>query len=67
MPPKYPRTEAQKKADKKYHQTAMRAVKFEFHRTSDADILEKLDSVPVKAQYIRELIRADIAKQKKDS
>lgn len=64
MPPKYPRSEAKKRADKKYHQKAMKQIKFEFHRTSDADILEKLDSVPVKAQYIRDLIRADIAKQK---
>ena len=29
--------------------------------TTEADIIEKLDSVPNKAGYIKQLIRADIA------
>jgi hypothetical protein len=33
---------------------------FRFMLKSDADILEKLDSVPNKAGYIKELIRRDI-------
>lgn len=32
----------------------------------DDDILEKLDSVPSKAGYIKSLIRADISKEKSD-
>lgn len=33
---------------------------------TEADIIEKLESVPNKAGYIKSLIRADIAKDKKD-
>jgi len=35
-----------------------------FHKTIDADVLDKLDSVSSKQGYIKELIRADIAKKK---
>lgn len=34
-------------------------------RPQDDDILQKLDSVPSKAGYIKSLIRADILKEKK--
>ena len=32
---------------------------------SDADVIEKLESVPNKVDYIRQLIRQDIAESKK--
>lgn len=34
-------------------------------RKSDAEIIEKMDSVPNKAGYIKELIRRDIERDKK--
>lgn len=37
-------------------------VTMKLNRNTDADILEKLSSVPSKQGYIKELIRADIAK-----
>lgn len=48
----------------RYNRTHTRMVSFRFGKTTDADILEKLDSVPNKAGYIKALIRADIAKTK---
>ena len=57
-------TEAKKAADLKYHKTALRQIKFNFNKKIDADILEKLDSVENKQGYIKDLIRADIAKSK---
>lgn len=33
-----------------------------FYNATDADVIEKLKSVPNKADYIRQLIRADINK-----
>ena len=49
-------------AQKKYHAENIRQIKFELNQKTDADILEKLDSVPNKQGYIKALIRADIAK-----
>lgn len=37
-------------------------VTMKLNKNTDADILEKLSSVPSKQGYIKELIRADIAK-----
>ena len=39
-----------------------RMVAFKFNRRTDADILDKLDSLPNKQGYVKALIRADIAK-----
>lgn len=57
-------SEANLRAIKKYQDKNIRQIKMNFHRTLDADVLDKLDSVPSKQGYIKELIRADIAKQK---
>ena len=38
--------------------------KFNFHKTNDADIIEKLQSVPNRLGYIKALIRADIEKNR---
>lgn len=45
---------------KRYDDTHTRQVKFKFNIITDADILEKLDSVPNKQAYIKELIRRNI-------
>jgi hypothetical protein len=57
-------TEAQIKAQKKYDAENTRQVHLKLNRRTDVDVLEKLDSVPSKQGYIKELIRADIARGK---
>lgn len=52
------------KASLKYHQKAIMQFKLGLNKSTDADIIEKLDSVENKQGYIKELIRADIAKNK---
>ena len=45
-----------------YNATHIKQIKFNFSMQYDADILEKLDSVGNKQGYIKDLIRADIAR-----
>lgn len=60
-----PRTEAQKRADKKYKARTTQRLGIDFHIYNDADILDKLDEQISKAGYIKDLIRADIKKGEK--
>ena len=53
-------TEAQKRAREKYEAKAAVQVKMKLNRFTDADILEKLNSVPNKQGYIKQLIRDDL-------
>lgn len=53
-------TEAQKRARKKYEKANTIQLHFKLNRNTDADILEKLDSVGNKQGYIKSLIRKDI-------
>lgn len=46
----------------KYDRDHTRQIKMKLNLKTDADILEKLDSVPNKQGYIKELIRKDISK-----
>lgn len=41
-----------------------RQIKFKFNKSTDADILEKLDTVGNKTAYIKALIRKDIEENK---
>ena len=50
------------KATAKYHKTHMTGINLRFHNQSDQDVIEKLNSVKNKTDYIRQLIRADIQK-----
>lgn len=50
------------KAQKKYQLEKQKQYQFRFTRSTDADIIEKLDSVPNRLGYIRELIRKDLQK-----
>lgn len=50
-----------------YDKENTRQIKFKFSLQYDADILEKLDSVPNKQGYIKSLIRADIANPRAES
>ena len=54
------RTEAMKRAQSKYDEKATVQVKMKLNKTTDKDILDKLDSVPNKQGFIKELIRADL-------
>lgn len=55
-------TEAQKRADAKAHKKNTKCYTFRFTKSTDADILEKLESTENKQGYIKTLIRADIEK-----
>lgn len=57
--------EAKKKQYKmidNWRKTHQRAINLHFNKEADADVLEKLDSVPSKADYVRRLIREDLEK-----
>ena len=53
-------TEAQKKAQEKYDTTNTVQLKMKLNKKTDADILERLNEVPNKQGYIKDLIRKDI-------
>ena len=52
-------SEAQKRAALKYRATHTVKVTIELNKSTDADIREKLESVPNKSGYIKKLIRDD--------
>ena len=49
-------------AQAKYDKENRRVYGFRLHNTLDADIIEKLSSVPSMQGYIKQLIRDDIAR-----
>ena len=55
-------TDAQKRAVAKYDAKATRKVLLKLNKTTDADILQRLDEVENKQGYIKQLIREDIEK-----
>ena len=59
---KQPTANAHTRANTKYNKSHTRQVPLRFNLNTDADILEKLDNVPSKLGYIKQLIRADIEK-----
>ena len=48
----------------RYHKKTFRCVSVQFRKVQDAKLLEKLDSVPTKSEYIKQLIAEDIDEQK---
>lgn len=52
-------TDAQKRAKARYDKTT-KALVLRFRCGADADIIERLESVPQKTEYLRRLIRQDI-------
>ena len=52
-------SEAQRRAKAKYDRSTTQYV-FRFRNGADAAIIQKLKSVPLKTQYIRQLILKDI-------
>lgn len=55
-------SEARKRANAKSDKKNTRQIKLKLMKSTDADVLAKLDSVENKTGYIRELIRKDIGK-----
>ena len=54
---------AHTRANTKYNKSHTKQVPLRFNLKTDADILEKLESVPNKLGYIKSLIRDDIARE----
>ena len=54
-------TEAQKRAKKRYDAKTTQIV-LRLRNGADADIIERLKSVPAKTDYLRNLIREDMAR-----
>lgn len=54
------KTDAQKRASKKYDQHNTKVITLKLNKTTDADILEQLERCDNKQGYIKELIRKDI-------
>lgn len=55
------------RATKKYEKKNIRQILLKFHKTHEAEIIEKLDSVPSKNNYIRQLILQDLEREKKEA
>lgn len=54
-------TEAQRRAVAKYDKDNTVRLSLKLNKTTDADILEKLESVESKQGYVKELIRRDMS------
>ena len=54
-------------AQNKYNKERGKSVALRLIHPQDDDVLEMLESVPSKAGYIKQLIRADIAARKKSA
>lgn len=58
-------SDAQRKANAKYEREKTRSIKIKLTKSTDADILRKLDDVGNKQGYIKALIRADLKKEER--
>ena len=58
-------TPAQKRAQEKYDKANTKQFHFKLNFKTDADIIAKLQTVSSMQGYIKELIRADLAKTEK--
>lgn len=56
-------SQAQKKAVSKYDAANTKSVMLKFNLTTDKDILDRLEEVPNKQGYIKQLIREDMKKE----
>lgn len=55
------------RANKKYEKANIRQILLKFHKTHDAAIIEKLDSLDSKNDYVRQLILQDLEREKKEA
>jgi hypothetical protein len=56
-------TEAQKRAQERFRKARTTQVNLKLHKEIDADIIARLEEEPSKIGYIKQLIRADIARR----
>lgn len=56
-------TDAQKRASAKYDAANTVQIKLKLNRTTDADVLHRLEMIDNKQGYIKSLIRRDIAEK----
>lgn len=56
-------TESQRRAAEKWTQANARKMMFKFYVKSDADVIAQLDKQDNRTDYVRQLVRADIARQ----
>ena len=54
-----------KETKSEYYARTTKSYKLQFRNVADAEIIEKLNSVPAKTDYVRKLIRKDIEKSEK--
>lgn len=59
------RSEAEKKAQRKYLKAVRRRIYIDLNANTDTDIIERLEQFGV-APYIKRLIREDIARERKE-
>lgn len=59
-------SEAQKRAKRKYDTLRTTQIVMRLRVNQDADVIEKLRSVPSKVEYIRSLVRRDIKDGQKE-
>lgn len=59
------RSESQKKADRNYRSNKTKSFSMTLFPSTEADIIDKLESVENKAGYVKQLIRDDIKKKEK--
>ena len=50
-------------SQRKYDSAHCRYFTLKYNTTTDADVIDKLESVPSKQDYIRQLIRKDLAEK----
>ena len=60
-------SEAHLRATKKYEKANIRQFLLKFHKTHEAEIIEKLDSLDSKNNYVRQLILQDLEREKKEA
>lgn len=60
-------SEAKLRATKKYEKANIRQILLKFHKTHDAAIIEKINSVSSKNNYVRHLILQDLEREKKEA
>ena len=59
-------TEAKRQANAKYDKSHTRSIMLKLNKTTDADILASLESKGNKQGYIKELVRKDIKRTRRD-
>jgi len=50
-------------AQEKYNKEQVKAFTIKFNKKEDADIIEKLETLPSKVEYFRRIIREDIERE----